>query len=88
MIVSNGKYINGGSIFNPYSCINDGMIDITWVQDPSYSGYWGLSGLMKKSTSCGGTQVFDGHSSYMRARSIRLAGTESTIRIDNEDVSY
>jgi len=90
MIVSNGKYINGGAIFNPYSCINDGMIDIAWVRDPSYSGYWGLSGLMKKATSCGGTQVFDGHSCYMRAKTIKLAheGKENTISVDNEDVTY
>lgn len=48
LVVSNGKYTGGGAVFNPYGVVNDGLIDITWVHDPAYSGYWGMSGLMKK----------------------------------------
>jgi hypothetical protein len=51
LVVSNGKFINGGAMFNPYSVVNDGLIDITWVHDPAYAGYWGMSGLMKKASS-------------------------------------
>lgn len=51
LVVSNGKYINGGAMFNPYSVVNDGLIDIAWVHDPNYAGYWGMSGLMKKAWS-------------------------------------
>lgn len=99
LVVSNGKYINGGAMFNPYSVINDGLIDITWVHDPAYSGYWGLSGLMKKASAQGGTHSFDGNCSFLRGKSIKLEykgkrhGSETddkkqTIIIDNDDVQY
>jgi hypothetical protein len=48
LVVNNGKYINGGAVFNPFGVVNDGLIDISWVHDPSYQGYWGMSGLIKK----------------------------------------
>lgn len=51
LVVSNGKYSSNGAIFNPFGVVNDGLIDITWVNDPSYNGYWALSGLMKKAMS-------------------------------------
>ena len=54
LVINNGKYINGGAVFNPYGVVNDGMIDMTWVHDPSYQGYWGMSGLMKKAQYQGG----------------------------------
>ena len=99
LVVSNGKYINGGAMFNPYSVINDGLIDITWVNDPAYSGYWGLSGLMKKASAYGGTHSFDGTCSFLRGKSIKLEfkgrtnGTaadekKQTVIIDNDDVHY
>lgn len=93
LVVGNGKYINGGAIFNPFCCVNDGLIDVTWVHDHSYSGYWSMSGLMKKASTYGGTQVFDGHSTYMRGKSIKLVqgGSISAvlpITIDNEDMNF
>ena len=99
LVVSNGKYINGGAMFNPYSVINDGLIDIAWVHDPAYAGYWGLSGLMKKASSYGGTHTFDGNCSFLRGRSIKLEyrGKKhahetdekcQTVIIDNEDVHF
>jgi hypothetical protein len=99
LVVSNGKYINGGAMFNPYSVINDGLIDITWVHDPAYSGYWGLSGIMKKASAYGGTHSFDGTCSFLRGKSIKLEfkgrtnGTaadekKQTVIIDNDDVHY
>ena len=36
MMVNNGKYANGGMIMNPFAAINDGLIDITWISDPSW----------------------------------------------------
>jgi len=36
MQVSNGKYSNGGMIMNPFAAINDGLIDICWISDPSW----------------------------------------------------
>lgn len=36
MMINNGKYANGGMIMNPFASINDGLIDITWISDPSW----------------------------------------------------
>lgn len=94
MVVSNGKFVNGGAMFNPFGCVNDGLVDITWVHDRSYSGYWGMSGLMKKAQSYGGSQVHDGHSTYMRGKSIRITqlskhdGIGHQINIDNEQLHF
>ena len=35
MMVINGKYANDGIIMNPLTAINDGLIIITWILDPS-----------------------------------------------------
>lgn len=93
MSVGNGKYINGGSVYNPFGCVNDGLIDITWCHDSNWSGYWGMSGLIKKANYQGGTQFFDGASTYKRGKSIRLSlatpnGTLQPIVIDNEELTY
>lgn len=34
VVISNGKYKGGGMILNPFSCMNDGLIDVTWITDP------------------------------------------------------
>ena len=36
MMISNGKYANGGMLINPFAALNDGLIDITWINDPSW----------------------------------------------------
>ena len=36
LMVNNGKYANGGMIINPFACLNDGLIDITWIEDPAW----------------------------------------------------
>lgn len=36
MMVNNGKYSNGGMIMNPFAAVNDGLIDITWIEDQGY----------------------------------------------------
>jgi len=33
MMVNNGKYSNGGMILNPFAAVNDGLIDISWIED-------------------------------------------------------
>lgn len=30
-IVNNGKYASGGMVSNPFACVNDGLIDVTWI---------------------------------------------------------
>ena len=36
MMINNGKYCNGGMLINPFAAINDGLIDITWIEDPAW----------------------------------------------------
>ena len=99
LVVNNGKYSGNGAVFNPVGVVNDGLIDIAWVNDPSYNGYWALSGLMKKALSQEGTQAYDGKCSYLRGHSItiryggktypsELDEKEQLIHIDNEDVHF
>jgi diacylglycerol kinase family enzyme len=72
LVVNNGKYSGNGAIFNPFGVVNDGLIDIAWVNDPSYNGYWALSGLMKKALSQEGIQAYDGNCLYLRGQSITI----------------
>ena len=46
IVVSNGKYYGGGAIINPHAAVNDGLVDITWVSDPTVTGYFGLGNVM------------------------------------------
>ena len=72
MMVNNGKYANGGMIMNPFAAINDGLIDITWISDPSYQGTFGVTGVMSDARGNGGIQAYKGHSTYQRGRKIRI----------------
>ena len=36
MMVNNGKYSNGGMIMNPFAAVNDGLIDVSWIEDQGY----------------------------------------------------
>ena len=72
MMVNNGKYSSGGMIINPFAAMNDGLIDITWIEDPSYQGTMGVTGVMSDARGNGGIQAYKGHSQYMRGRKIRI----------------
>jgi diacylglycerol kinase family enzyme len=45
LCVNNGKHSNGG-ILNPFAVLNDGLVDITWIKDPNYMGYSGVTGVL------------------------------------------
>lgn len=72
MMINNGKYANGGAIMNPYAAVNDGLIDITWISDPSYFGTLGVTGILSDARGNGGIQAYKGHSQYVRGRKIRI----------------
>ena len=72
MMVNNGKYANGGMIMNPFAAINDGLIDITWISDPSYSGTLGVTGIFSDAGGGAGIQAYRGHSQYVRGKKIRI----------------
>lgn len=31
--VNNGRYSNGGYAINPFACLNDGLLDVSWIRD-------------------------------------------------------
>lgn len=72
MMVNNGKYSQGGLIMNPFAAINDGLIDITWIEDPAWQGTFGVTGVMSDAGGKGGIQAYKGHSQYVRGRKIRI----------------
>ena len=71
MMVNNGKYCNGGMIINPFATINDGLLDVTWIDAPEYQGTLSVSGIMSRARS-GGIQAYEGHSQYVRGRKLRI----------------
>jgi len=54
LMVSNGKYSNGGMLVNPFACVNDGLIDLTWVHDTSYMGMFGFREIVNDAKANGG----------------------------------
>jgi len=54
MMVNNGKYSSGGMIMNPFAAVNDGLIDITWIDDPNWQGTFGVFNVMSSARGSGG----------------------------------
>ena len=71
IMINNGKYGNGGCVLNPYATINDGLIDLNWVHDPSYFGMFGYREIVNDAKANGGIQAYKKHSTYMRGRKIK-----------------
>ena len=71
IMVNNGKYSNGGCAVNPFACVNDGLIDLTWVRDPNYFGMFGFKEIINDAKVGGGIQAYKKHSIYMRGRKIK-----------------
>jgi len=69
LMVFNGKYTGGGMILDPYACINDGMVDVTWASDPRVNTLMGVNGVMTKAKH-GAIQVYDHQSLYYRGKQI------------------
>ena len=60
---------------NPFAAVNDGLVDITWIDDPRWQGTFGVTGLISDARSKG-IQAYKGHSRYMRGRKIKINYTE------------
>ena len=84
MMISNGKYANGGMLINPFAALNDGLIDVTWINDPNWQGSFGVTGIMSDARK-GGRQAYRGHSQYLRGRKIRIDIPEPQPVIDELD---
>ena len=53
-MINNGKYSNGGCLVNPFAALNDGLVDLTWVRDPSYMGMFGFREIITDAKENGG----------------------------------
>lgn len=67
LMVYNGKTSGGGMIFQPYACMNDGMLDLIWIQDPAINNLMGVGAYMDKCKK-GGIQAYDHQSKYLRGK--------------------
>ena len=38
---------------NPFAAVNDGLVDITWIDDPNWQGTFGVTGLISDARSKG-----------------------------------
>ena len=54
VMINNGKFSQGGMI-NPFAAVNDGLLDISWIQDPKWMGVFGVSGILNEAKSKAGT---------------------------------
>jgi diacylglycerol kinase family enzyme len=68
----NGKYTGGGSVGNPFACMNDGLIDMTWTDHPDMASLMGVAGMLDQAKKGQGIQAYDGKSKYMRGRKIKM----------------
>ena len=99
VFVTNGKFTGGGNIINPLSCINDGLLDLTWIQDESIMGLCGVAKTMGQAKA-GATHAYDGTFRFRRGKSCTInftgkkakkqpkEGTEQMVAVDGEDMFY
>ena len=45
----NGKFTGGGCVVDPFACMNDGLIDLTWISDEKKQGVIGIADMLEKS---------------------------------------
>ena len=72
MMFTNGKYTGAGLVVNPFSCMNDGLVDITWMSDPKLQKLMGVANILGEAKKGQGTQAYRGTSVYMRGRKIKV----------------
>ena len=75
LAVNNGRYSNGGYAINPFACINDGLLDISWIRDEAWTGMLGVNRVYKDAKK-GGIQAYAGHTSYMRGKKVKVTFQE------------
>jgi hypothetical protein len=40
-------------VINPYSCLNDGLLDLTWVAEEAIMGFFGTASALGKAKNGG-----------------------------------
>ena len=59
-------------IINPFSCMNDGLVDVNWINDPRAMKLLGIAQMLDEAKKQQGTQVYKGQNVYMRGRKIEV----------------
>ena len=72
MMFTNGKYTGAGMVINPFSCMNDGLLDVTWINDPRLQKLTGVAGMLGEAKKGQGTQAYGGNNVYMRGRKVKV----------------
>lgn len=71
LMVFNGKF-GGGMVVDPFATINDGLVDVMWISDPTANNLMGIAGMLGDAKKHGGTQAYKGQNTYMRGRKIKV----------------
>jgi len=72
VMLFNGKFTGAGMCVGPYACMNDGLIDLTWLHDETQQGLLGVADLLDKAKTKGGSQAFDNTNTYIRGKKIKI----------------
>lgn len=59
-------------VCNPFSCMNDGLMDIVWLHDEKVMGLAGVADMLGKAKSKGATHIYDNTCTFVRARQIKV----------------
>ena len=86
MMFTNGKYTGAGMVINPFSCMNDGLVDVTWMNDPRLMKLLGVATMLDEAKKGQGTQAYKGQNVYMRGRKIKV--TFNGRKTDKADKVY
>jgi diacylglycerol kinase family enzyme len=71
LMLNNGKYTGAGLVINPYACVNDGLTDLTWIEDEKSQKLKGVAATMEKAKK-GGLQAYDNTSLYYRGKELKI----------------
>lgn len=68
----NCKFTGGGMVVDPFACMNDGFLDITWLHDEKKMNLIGVADLLGKAKTKGATHIYDRVSTFARGRKIKV----------------
>jgi hypothetical protein len=59
-------------IINPFSIINDGLLDISWIEQEAIMGLCGVAATMDKAKK-GGIHAYDGNFRFRRGKTVKVS---------------
>jgi diacylglycerol kinase family enzyme len=71
MMFFNGSYTGGGLQCEPFACMNDGLLDLTFLHNTRKNNLTGVADLLDKAKK-GGVHIFDRDQTYVRGKHIKV----------------